>query len=338
MANYQSMEDLVASTSNMTTLFDGNTYPGGYDDNSYSDSGNSFTWNNILIQTVYANGNSYFGFNSDSMSNCSFLFANTDRKLYALYKETGKISGHDFLRYRWDGVSSYHYSWHQEGYTIIYDIVLVDNDRLYLNVVKCDNVSAYDEAYFRFDDYGIQTGVGTVSNLVEGGQYTIYCDTPGDLSSMTSKTGFDSFTTIRYLVKNTLDDNFYTYQNNSWSQVTANIHLASTFTTYGMTAFPSILPPEFEVWKWQDEGTVANSIEIIADPVSTDADNSVVFHITLDDATTIQNILANSDGLVEYSNDGTIWEHAISEISDPTDFYVRVVLLTYFTNLTVLYE
>lgn len=333
MANYSSLEELIATAENATRLLENSNY----DDNSYSDTlPSTLTWNNLTLSTMFINGNSWIGYGGrDEESYNSILINRRDAKMTDLWREMGKVGGLDFLRYRWKGYANY------TGYgDLCYDMIFVENGRVYLYLVDATGISVSpSENTYIYHLYDVvQSSLIGSSNLTTGSKITWYPETENDISSMTWHEGFDSFQTVRYLVKNTSDNKIYTYSSNSWVEVTANIALASTFTTYGMSKLPDNLPTEFELLKWIDTGNVGQNIEVVADLNASDADNSVVYHVQLPSANTIKDVNAVTDGTVEYSNDGSTWNSSISSISDATDFYVRIVLGTYFLSMSVKYE
>lgn len=328
MANYNTLEELVSTISNATRLLENQRY----DDNSYTDwlpSSFSITWNGLTISDsapTIINGNSYIQF-----STLTFGINQRDAAMTDLWREIGVVGKYNFLRYRWKGTAYYSGS---EPY--VFDLILVENNRAYLYIVDSEISSYIGVTDITYNSTQVQNSV--ISDKLEtDASYTWYPGTEGDITSITYHEGLDSFQEIKYLVKNKSDNKVYTYSSNAWVEVTANISLASTFSTYGMDKLPSNLPTEFELLKWVDLGDLGTSIVVEADLNATDSDNSITYHVELPSATSIRNIIADTDGTIEYSNNGSTWSNDISSISDVTDFFVRIVLGSYFAGMNVLY-
>ena len=96
MANYETIEELVAGVVNATKLVD-NT---NYDENSYTISGlpEFVKYEGVSVSTIYANGNSWIGFDAESEH---FKFNRRDAAMYNLWTEEGTLlDTYSFFRVR----------------------------------------------------------------------------------------------------------------------------------------------------------------------------------------------------------------------------------------------
>ena len=139
--NYNSLNEIFsAGISNMTCLFhDSNSYDSG----TYAVSGvNFFTFSGSTVSDIYAHGDSYWGFGTDSYH---LKVNNRDTRMRSLYREEGTLySYYKFLKIRWEGWS--HYNSSGLDYQLKYDIILWDTGDISLHMVSVP-VQNYNGAF-----------------------------------------------------------------------------------------------------------------------------------------------------------------------------------------------
>lgn len=144
MSNYNSVSDLLLTIANADHIVD----HVAHDDDSIMVATNIdwFTFNNVIATNVYVSGNSWIGIGTNSES--SGLKVNRrDAKLWDLWTETGIVgtgtsgtgaSGtsifYHYYRVRWGGYSRYNST--SDSAQLIWDCVLLDDSRIYLNIVQ----------------------------------------------------------------------------------------------------------------------------------------------------------------------------------------------------------
>lgn len=139
--NYDSVNEIFsAGTDNMTCLFKDS---GSYDEGSYAVAGADFIrYMETVVSTIYAHGNSYWGFNSDSYH---LKVDQRDTRMRSLYREEGTLfSYYKFLKIRWEGWS--HYNSSGSDYQLKYDLILWDTGDISLHMVAVPTL-CYDGGF-----------------------------------------------------------------------------------------------------------------------------------------------------------------------------------------------
>ncbi|MBB2481054.1 hypothetical protein H5P36_12730 [Bacillus sp. APMAM] len=136
MANYNSLEQLLASTGNLVQLVK-NT---AYDDSTLTIDGvDWFKFNNVVTTKIYINGNSWFGFGSSSEQ---LKVCRRDAKMYNFWREEGTLFNHfRFLRMKWDGYSRYNST--SSDVALCYEVFLFDTGDIFLNVIQSPTNTSY---------------------------------------------------------------------------------------------------------------------------------------------------------------------------------------------------
>lgn len=129
MADYNGMEELMASTANLTAIVNGV----GHDDDTVTVTGvNWFKYNNTTASSIYVSGNSWFGFGASSEH---LRVCRRDAKLWYLWREEGTIYNHyRFLRLKWDGYATYNGSY--DSVKLTYEVYLISTGDIFLNITK----------------------------------------------------------------------------------------------------------------------------------------------------------------------------------------------------------
>lgn len=129
MANYNSVEDIIsAGTANATVIRNNSANDDGVDN---VNGVNWFTYNGVAANTIYASGNSWFGFGANSEQ---LKVNQRDAKMYYLYREEGTLFNYyHFLKIRWRGYSAYSQS---SSYLIEYDVILWETGDISLHMVN----------------------------------------------------------------------------------------------------------------------------------------------------------------------------------------------------------
>ena len=88
MANYETIEELVAGVANATQLVTNTKY----DDNSYiiSELPEFVKYKGASVSTIYANGNRWIGFDAEREH---FKYSRRDAAMYEVWEEEGTVFG-----------------------------------------------------------------------------------------------------------------------------------------------------------------------------------------------------------------------------------------------------
>lgn len=127
--NYNSIEELfVAGITNMTVIRNNSKQDDATDTATGVD---WFKFNNVVASNIYVNGNTWFGFGSNSEQ---LRVNRRDTAMWYLYREEGTLFGiYKFLKLRWSGYS--YYSSTSDSYKLTYDVVLWDSGNISLHMV-----------------------------------------------------------------------------------------------------------------------------------------------------------------------------------------------------------
>ena len=127
--NYNSVEELFAAgITNMDVIRNNSKQDDGEDTVTGVD---WFKFNNIIASSIYASGNTWFGFGSSSEQ---LKVNRRDTSSYYVYREEGTLFGvYKFLKIRWSGYS--YYSNTSDSCKLTYDVVLWDSGNISLHMV-----------------------------------------------------------------------------------------------------------------------------------------------------------------------------------------------------------
>lgn len=129
--NYDSLNEIFsAGTERMSCLFQDS---GSYDGGSYAVNGAEYArYNGGMVSNIYAHGDSYWGFNADSVH---LRVDNRDTRMRSLYREEGTLYGYyRFLKIRWEGWA--HYNSSGNDYQLKYDLIFWDTGDISLHMVQ----------------------------------------------------------------------------------------------------------------------------------------------------------------------------------------------------------
>lgn len=144
MANYKSIDEIVAGVANATQLVNNTKY----DDNSYSISAvpGFVRYKGNELYYMYANGNSYIGF---GINEEHFKYNRRDAAMYNLWKEEGTyLDKYRFFRIRWNGMCKYDAA--GEPYRQTFDLLIFDTGDVMFYAV--DIPTQYYDGTFAFAD------------------------------------------------------------------------------------------------------------------------------------------------------------------------------------------
>ena len=242
MANYETIEELVAGVSNATKLVDNTKY----DENSYAISGlpEFVKYKGVSVSTIYANGNSWIGFDAESEH---FKFNRRDAAMYNLWTEEGALLGtYSFLRVRWGGVCKYNS--YGDPYFQTFDLIIFDTGDVMFYAV--DIPTSYYDGTFAFADVGYNAPT-TDSRYV-----TFYAQADGTYRTEYEPISFSSPYVTKYLVRN--NGTIYTVSDGSLVEVSGTLN-ASLFQTSGVDDIPTgellmtLSAPEVLCWTDAEE-------------------------------------------------------------------------------------
>lgn len=231
MANYNSVEEIVASVENATKIRD----------NAKNDSGTDtiagidwFTYSGTVCNNIYANGNSWIGLGK---SQEDLKVNRRDSAMWNLWREEGTIGAVRFLRIRWSGYTAYNSTSTSALFT--YDVILFDTGdiQLYIVDVPTSNYS----------------GTFTLGNLA----YTAPTADNRWVAFRKTDSGYEvayeplSFYACKYLVRN--EGTLYTVTDGALSELAGEL-TAELFQASGIDVVPdgalllSLSAPEVLCW------------------------------------------------------------------------------------------
>lgn len=207
MADYTSMEEIVAGVDNATQLREYSKQDDGTDTVTGVD---WFSYNGTVCNNIYANGNGWIGFGT---SNEHLKVNRRDQVMWNLWREEGTVSNIRFLRIRWRGYTVYNST--SASALLIFDVILLETGDivLYIADVPTDNYTGtftlgdltYEKptADRRYVTFYLQADGSYVANyapidlsvkkyLVRNGS-TIYTVTDGALVEVTGTLNADLF-------------------------------------------------------------------------------------------------------------------------------------------------
>ena len=150
MADYFFIKEVLSSTDNMTITRDNV----GNDDSTDTLPGVSwFTYNSVVAENIYVNGNSWIGIGSSAEQ---VKVCRRDAKVYTVRREEGTIYNYyKFLRIRWEGYANY--SSTSDDVKLVWDLLLLDTGDIVLNLETIPTNTSY------LGESVLVTGAGNIS-------------------------------------------------------------------------------------------------------------------------------------------------------------------------------
>ena len=297
MANYNSIEELVAGVENATQIVNGTKY----DDNSYTIDGvPAFVkYKGASVSTIYANGNSYIGFGTDAEH---FKYNRRDAAMYSLWTEIGTYLGtYSFYRVRWSGMCKY--DAYGSPYAQSFDLIIFDTGDVMFYAV--DIPTSYYDGTFSFAD------VSYNAPTTDSRYITFYAQADGTYTIEYAPISFASPYITKYLVRDS--GKLYTVTDGVLTEITGTLS-ADLFETSGADDIPDgalligLTAPEILCWTNADtlpkltatvQGMPTGSHDIISDNIPLDRGN--IYGITSIEAT------ASDNATYLLSFDGGAW-------------------------------
>ena len=297
MANYNSIEELVAGVENATQLVSVTKY----DDNSYTIDGvPAFVkYKGTSVSTMYANGNSYIGFGTDAEH---FKFNRRDAAMYSLFVEEGTYLGaYNFFRVRWVGMGNYNS--YGNPYKQTFDLIIFNTGDVMLYAV--DIPTSYYDGTFYFAD--VAYNAPTTDNKY----VSFYAQEDGTYRIEYAPISFVSPYVTKYLIRDS--GKIYTVTDGVLAEITGTLN-AELFQTSGADDIPdgallmTLSAPEVLCWTNAEElpkltatvqGMPQGSHNIISDNIPLNKGN--IFGIDSVEAT------ASDDATYLLSFDGGAW-------------------------------
>lgn len=242
MANYNSIEELVAGVENATQLVSVTKY----DDNSYTIDGvPAFVkYKGTSVSTMYANGNSYIGFGTDAEH---FKFNRRDAAMYSLFVEEGTYLGaYNFFRIRWGGMCKY--DAYGDPYKQTFDLVIFDTGDVMFYAV--DIPTQYYNGTFSF------AGVDYNAPTTDTRYITFYAQEDGTYRIDYAPIELGSASITKYLIRDS--GKLYTITDGSLVEITGTLS-AELFKTSGIDTAPdgallmTLSAPEVLCWTNAEE-------------------------------------------------------------------------------------
>ena len=231
MANYNSVEEIVAGVANATQLRTNSKQDDGVDTITGVD---WFSYAGVACTSLYASGNSWIGL---GRSQEDLKVNRRDATMWNLWREEGTIGAVRFLRIRWSGYTAYNST--STSALLTYDVILFDTGDIQLYVVDVPT-SNY-------------SGTFTLGNLA----YTPPTADNRWVAFRKTDRGYEvtyeplSFYTCKYLVRN--EGVLYTVVDGALSELAGDL-TSELFQTSGIDTVPDgalLLPlsaPEVLCW------------------------------------------------------------------------------------------
>lgn len=235
--DYNSIEDIVASAENATQLVTNTKY----DDNSYIISGlpEFVKYKGASVSTIYANGNSWIGFDAESEH---FKYNRRDAAMYDLWKEEGTFLGiYRFFRIRWHGMCKCNAA--GEPYRQTFDLVIFETGDVMFYAVNIP--TQYYDGINSFADVDF-TAPTTDSRYV-----SFYAQADGKYRTEYAPISFVSPYLTKYLIRDS--GKLYTVTDGALTEITGTLN-AELFQTSGINNVPDgalligLTAPEVLCW------------------------------------------------------------------------------------------
>lgn len=232
MANYNSVEEIVAGVANATQLRTNSKQ----DDGTDTVTGVSwFSYNGTVCSKIYANGNSWIGFGKSTED---LKVNRRDAAMWNLWREEGTIGAVRFLRIRWSGYTAYRST--AANALLTYDVIMFDTGDICLYVVDVPTAN-----------YNGTFSLGTLTYTAPTTESRYVTFTKQENNSFVATYEPPTFYIKRYLVRN--NGIIYTVTDGALSELTGTLN-AELFQTSGLESPPDgalLLPlsaPEVLCW------------------------------------------------------------------------------------------
>lgn len=282
MANYTSIDDIVASVDNATQL---RTNSRNDDDTDTVTGVDWFSYGGTVANNIYASGNGWIGFGSSS----EHLKVNRrDQAMWNLWREEGTFSTqfntYRFLRIRWSGYS--HYSSTSASALLTFDVILFDTGDIMLYMVDVPT-SNYTGTFYLGD-------LSYTKPTTENRYVTFYLQTDGSYIVDYAPVAYYA---KKYLVRN--GSTIYTVADGALIEVAGSLN-AELFFTSGTDAIPdgallmTLATPE--VLCWTDADTVPKLTATVTATPQSQVIITDKIYLTDKSITGIESVLATCEG------------------------------------------
>ena len=213
-------------------------------DNYMNDSGSFaiacdgwFNYCGFSVKYVVVNGDGQIFFSQNTSSN-TYYYLNVnqrDMSSWNIWRQEGTIRRvNQFLRIRWDGYSSY--SSKQDAYHLVFDVVIVSNERIYVSIVDWPTSYANGSCFLK---YGGNTSLQTSYAPSKDGDVFTFIGANNQGSAWTLSNGISEpeYPDIRYLLRS--EGKLYTVSNGKPKPLTETETSATLFQEQGMLSLPS---------------------------------------------------------------------------------------------------
>lgn len=342
-----------------------------YDDKSYTaDGADWLTFNGAVVSSVYANGNTWFGFGTTS----EHLKVNRrDAKMWYLYREEGTLYNYyHFLKFRWSGYSQYDKT--SSSYKLTYDVILWDNGMISLHMVDIPS-SNYNGTFSLTAAETVTYTAPTSSSLdvtftPSDEEHTVYT---AESVLIDLHCPYDR----KYLIRS--GSTLYTVAEEALSELETTDLTAETFRTYGVDDPPAgsllvgLSDPEILYWHDSTDDLPTLSMAVTGTPptpqivttneqdmsdstilgiqsATVDASEDVLFAISFDDGATWKAYDGSQWVTVDTDNAGMVkatfeqigleaWKEVVTSTAYrlrfalmSTESYVKSVVINYINN------
>lgn len=283
--DYNSVQDIIdAGTENMTVIRNNSKNDEGTDSITGVD---WFSFNGTVASTIYASGNSWFGFGASSEQ---LKVNRRDAASWYIYREEGTLFSHyQFLKIRWVGYS--HYGSTDNPYRLEYDVILWSTGQISLHMIAIP--TSYNTGTYTLSNvsYSVNTSNPDVTFTIEDGEIIV------ENKLIDIQPPFDK----KFLVR---DENaLYTIVESKLEVLEVSIEelCATTFIEYGIDILPSwellqnLTNPQ--ILYWYD--SVDYTPKLIANIKATPFPQTIISErISLEDRTIkgIESVSADCDG------------------------------------------
>jgi hypothetical protein len=208
-----------------------------------------FFFNGVEVTNLYVNGNHWVGFGT---SEEQLRVCRRDGKCHYLYRQEGELeSGIRFLKIRWEGYTLY--SSTAVSARLIFELFLIGNNDMFLNVVQTPTYSTY----FGISELicGDTTTSLTICDGSGGGKQI--CFYSEDKEGRSFRVGYENYYypdeyTDAYLVRS--EGKYYTVENDMITEIEVVNPTSAIFYRYGTRTIPDgsllldLVNPEVLFW------------------------------------------------------------------------------------------
>ncbi|MCR0567438.1 hypothetical protein MKC54_05285 [[Clostridium] innocuum] len=221
--NYGHIEDAMNTITDMEVIRNNTKQDDGVDKLVGVD---WFKFNNKVCDFIYASGNSYIGFGS----NTSHLkVCNRDGAMYYLYRQEATLYGfYKFLKIRWEGYTRYNYT--SIEYKTVYELFMFDTGDMFLNLINVPTSTSYIGTSTILSNnsnisLGIKAATPDVISFYQMDENGVSWDVKHEILNI--EIPYDS----RYLVRS--EGKYYTLMNGALSEIVVDVINAETFQNHG---------------------------------------------------------------------------------------------------------